>query len=1645
MQDLFKRSSALLLVGLLLLTSLAPATMGSQGRSSPDFVISSFTLDDAGSITLGGGIEVEDATHIVRIQVQNIGLAAGQAQLSLLLQGTSSSGDIVIDTADLGVISAGGTSSVTVFNWAATLGNNQILKARVTSTSDVNTANNEEQKIVNVSRYQDASVPVVNIPQPSTPGSSVVWAKVIHSFSIGVLNEGVKNFSAEFSLDFTDASNPANTFSQSGTQLATVRPGSLYNGGATPETLSMQFDATSLTGEWNVVGTMTADGANWQEEVEFLNQTVVFSNYDFTLTAAHDRSTEPGQLTTLNFIIKNIGQSSDDYTVVQSNVSGWVTSVNPASQTATISPDVTTSVFVQVRVPADALRTQSEVVTLTIQSNGASFSKTVSTTVMASELYEATVVMDADTKNLIPGQASTVQVQILNSGNAPTSFLLSAGISTNPLNWVLTLSSASTGTLAPGDSVNVTVTVKPPVIKKPLVPAEYNRAGDTMSIWAQASSPSGGVPHLNATPVTILPVIVVDPGLPTDTIDMTVEQVMQARAGMGLEEVLDLEVEVRHNLVSDLSETVDALLTLGTPTFTSDSSGGFQEADRWAVGLTPSAFADLTLGQQAPAVMTLQGPADDYPVSGSLTIPVTSTPTLGSVHSSSGVIPSAITQTLTVNIPPVLGAYGHNGTTLDAMVGEETSFDIDLANTGNNMTSYRLSFLDTLPDGWVASFSTGSISPTTTVTSVPADVADYPSNDDAHISTFPLVVTTDPMAPANSIESIDIRVEEMDSGQFITEFSVPIRVGERVQASLTPTSQEINLSIGDTITTSIVVSNDGNTPASFGVYLDTSAAGEVDFVLETPSVIQIGAGYEATVRVRLSPTADALAAADYKATVWVSNLDSDLNLSADILANISEEHGIMVETLDEIGVVPGEVQTVNMTVTNNGNLVENILIETSVAGDWTVTPASIPIVIDVDEAYLGAVSIAVPSLGDGDEMLNGSIYPVTVRILNASTQDELKVHRFNLIVAPLFVVEVEHWPATMSYHRGIERTWDVNIINTGNKDVEVSVDYALFQGGLTTPSLDWEIDNSAPDTLFLKRGVATQLTFKVRGVALEPPLTLAANLVVTVEPTDEAVQGSAQYVTNLGMDRFFEFRDESVTPPANNGPVSKTITYSHIPTGPESAVAYELELCRSTRLLDMDALGQNASLYEWTFTVRVDNTDYPLDLEQICGSGSLGADSRITLPTRQPWDTNNPIELVIDAPNPPNILAGDGWDLTFRLYHPDEHAGYTVFDEEVFTYRLAVFSDPAIIAQGPDESTFFEGQDTTYSVEVQNLGTAIALGVGAILDCHGDVTILSEPEIAPMLGSTESHTFTWDVRPNTINWWDVGKDIRCDASLTFVYVGTGNNEANDVSRTVNGVELGKEYVESWSPDLSIAFVACVVAALLSLVFVRLASQSEKWMLGGVYTGVLAFGFAFHLFTVQYWGPAVLVLCALWIWRMTWKSSEEFRVIHEDYQRARKGVSTVYSDHYEALTDSRRQLTIILSMPVLGMLGIVLGLPPQLVTDSDNLVVLTTYFVVIMVGVWYLLKRSDKLYANLYGRMTDAEIKSIRIERDLGDPARLLNDLADDGLDFGAMLGEASSGSSSSGMPASPSPSSDAEKEPLGELDFNLSTEVDTDV
>ena len=174
-----------------------------------------------------------------------------------------------------------------------------------------------------------------------------------------------------------------------------------------------------------------------------------------------------------------------------------------------------------------------------------------------------------------------------------------------------------------------------------------------------------------------------------------------------------------------------------------------------------------------------------------------------------------------------------------------------------------------------------------------------------------------------------------------------------------------------------------------------------------------------------------------------------------------------------------------------------------------------------------------------------------------------------------------------------------------------------------------------------------------------------------------------------------------------------------------------------------------------------------------------------------------------------------------------------------------------------------------------------------------------------------------------------------------------------------------------------------------------------------------------LISSQWGGPAILFIAALWVWIMTWKSTVEFQLIHEDYQRARKGISTLYSDHFDVLSNAKRQLSIILVMPILGMIGVILGVPPQMSPDSANVTSLVGYLVIVIVGVIFLVWNANRLYGSLYGRLTEVEVQASRIERDLGDPARLLTELASDGLDISSIINQPRANVAASGE-ASPS-------------------------
>ena len=43
--------------------------------------------------------------------------------------------------------------------------------------------------------------------------------------------------------------------------------------------------------------------------------------------------------------------------------------------------------------------------------------------------------------------------------------------------------------------------------------------------------------------------------------------------------------------------------------------------------------------------------------------------------------------------------------------------------------------------------------------------------------------------------------------------------------------------------------------------------------------------------------------------------------------------------------------------------------------------------------------------------------------------------------------------------------------------------------------------------------------------------------------------------------------------------------------------------------------------------------------------------------------------------------------MTFRLFHPTENSGYTIYDEATFTFQLDVFADPSVAEVWISEGT----------------------------------------------------------------------------------------------------------------------------------------------------------------------------------------------------------------------------------------------------------------------------------------------------------------------------------------------------------------------
>ena len=1585
--------SMLLLLLVQVTVPVIPAD-ATSGRTTPDFNVSVMTFSSGGSIDDAGIIKIAPGDHIVRVVVTNNGAGAGSAVLNIVHQASASSGETPVTSIDLGTIGAASSSNPVLINWTAFAGDGQTLYARVASLADTDTSNNERSIGFDVTMYHEGTVLGHNVPGPTPGFTDLRLDHAVHSYTATVRNDGVMDISAVYELNFTDNSNPSNQVSY-WSNTAILEPGSLLYP-SSGSSLSVSFDATSMLGSWTMASKVYFNGTMWTNMIVADVIVVTFSDYIVDLSTPGDRAIEPGATTTLTWIVSNIGDT-DSLVIQLGSDLGWHDN-GQNGNTISINAGESTSIVVPVTVPADAVKPTLENVYLNLTSTSSSpYTARSVAHVMVGDQYQAEVIAPNGPVTVTPAQTSSLLFTIRNSGNVPAAFDIMAGLSAAADNWEIEASATRTDVIPVGANVSVSVQVTPAPISSPLDSGERNAAGDSLYAWLSATPVDGGIPSLNSTQLVIRAVIAVDPGPETDHIVLTQQDLLDANGSGGIDRILSLSVEVRHNLGGTVTGGVDATIHTSPSLFTPLNTGGNNEAVRWITNVTPNSVSGLEVGEVFQSWLAIDGPGDELPLAGELVVPVTATPQLTASQQANGVLASSVTRNITISVPSVIDGEIITEGPLDADVGNLTNFTIKLANTGNDLSSYRLIIVDDLPELWSASIETSDTSNPSIVSNLTPSMADHPVTGDAHISNVTLKVTTDPQAPADTLQPLTIRVEDRDTGELLSLNTLLIRVEESINFELQPTNHTVELSPYESPLTRVYINNTGNVATTFLVWLDNSQSNDVDFSLESATEVIVAPGYSDSVKIRLNPDSEASSDELHMTTLWVEAVGG-MNISASIVANISADHHLKIEVADLIAVTPGVNKTIDVTFTNEGNLQEFLDVTAVIEGGWDSSWVEAQMVLPINGSLQNDLTVVVPALGGNYSLANGDTHNVTISLYHSDNGGFLSSKTITLRVSPLFIVEFEDWPSEVNYHRQWIRDWKVTVTNVGNKDVTADIEYDVLRPGLEINSLAWEVIQPAPTSVFLPVGQSREISFSVEAKEFEPDLYLEALLRLTLTPDDLEVNGSAIAESSLKMSRLFAYKDYQISlPPEDNSNLTEEIIWSHIPgLAGETPVEYMIELCDAQRRVNLTQLGLDVEDFQWSFALEIGGENQELDLDHDCEGLSH---SVISLPMREAWETDVPLMMIVDTPNRPNILKNDGYDLTFRLYHPGEHNGFTEYTEETFSFYFATKASLNISEFKYDDAEMQEGSISTISATVGNYGTSLAIGVTSTLSCEG-VQVLDPIVNHGIMSAGYAYDIQWEVESDHLDWWAQSTEVSCELILT----GTAWNGTPLDSKSATRDTT----VNSWSPGVTISFIAVLVLLGASVGLLRLVGQNDKFRLAAIYSGVLALGFAFHLMDLvssDWGGPVILFIAALWVWIMTWKSTVEFQLIHEDYQRARKGISTLYSDHFDVLSNSKRQLSIILAMPILGMIGVILGFPPQMNPDSANMFSLVAYLIIVIVGVTFLIWNANRMYGSLYGRLTEVEVQASRIERDLGDPARLLTELASDGLDISSIISQ----------------------------------------
>jgi uncharacterized membrane protein len=268
-----------------------------------------------------------------------------------------------------------------------------------------------------------------------------------------------------YTLQVTNTGNAADSFSvgvAGNTWTSTpsaVLVGPVAVGASASVTVTVTVPAGAASGAMDTATVTTTSQGDASKQASASLVTTVGSVHAGTLSPKTDhKAANPGAQVAFTVTVQNSGNAADTFSLALSGQE-WATTLS-SSAVGPLAAGASGNVTVTVTVPADAQGGDEDAAIVTATSQ-ADASKTDSAALVttAGYVYQPQVIPVATAQSGDPGTTLTYDVAIHNAGNSDDAFSLAI----SGHQWSSELSAASVGPVAPGASMNVTVSVVVPV------------------------------------------------------------------------------------------------------------------------------------------------------------------------------------------------------------------------------------------------------------------------------------------------------------------------------------------------------------------------------------------------------------------------------------------------------------------------------------------------------------------------------------------------------------------------------------------------------------------------------------------------------------------------------------------------------------------------------------------------------------------------------------------------------------------------------------------------------------------------------------------------------------------------------------------------------------------------------------------------------------------------------------------------------------------------------------------------------------------------------------------------------------------------------------------------------------------------------